>query len=114
MTKLYVLTGPDKGQVRDIERDVISIGRSHDNDIQIDDGSVSRNHLEILKKENRYFVKDLGSTNGSYFNSKKLVPYTEVEITDGDPICIGQIIFSLGKTYPGDFTALQAFDPAID
>ena len=115
MTKLYILTGPDKEQVRDLEGDVISVGRSKDNDIIINDSSISRNHLQILKKEDRYVIKDLGSTNGSYFKNEKLIPHTEVEITNGEPICIGEIILSLGKSYSGNITALQeSIDPSTE
>ena len=59
----------------EINKPEIRIGRSPDSDIYIDDASVSTHHclIEVVepKKENQptaYFVRDLGSTNGTYVN----------------------------------------------
>jgi pSer/pThr/pTyr-binding forkhead associated (FHA) protein len=52
---------------------VITIGRSEDNDIVIDETSVSRYHLRIfVDEENTVFVTDLNSTNGTYINGNRI------------------------------------------
>lgn len=63
----------------DLGSEQISIGRHGDNTIQIDDVSVSGHHLVIRQKSSDYldgvvevFVEDLGSTNGTFLNGKKL------------------------------------------
>ena len=62
-----------------IDRPSIRIGRKPDNDIFIDDKVVSMTHAEIEMVENpdragtkAYFIKDLGSTNNTYGNGKKI------------------------------------------
>ena len=52
---------------------VITIGRAEDNDITIDENSVSRYHLRIfVDEENTVFVTDLNSTNGTYVNGNRI------------------------------------------
>ena len=60
MTEFFIMDGFSKKRFFDLKGDTIHIGRSSDNDVQIKDNSVSRRHLEIIKKENRYFIKDYG------------------------------------------------------
>lgn len=60
---------------------VISIGRVSDNDIVINDPLVSRHHLQIAKEGGRYWVVDLGSTNGTYVNGVRVQGRVEVDIT---------------------------------
>lgn len=62
-----------------INKPSIKIGRKPDNDIFIDDKVVSTTHAEIEMLENpdkagtkAYFIKDLGSTNNTYVNGKKI------------------------------------------
>jgi pSer/pThr/pTyr-binding forkhead associated (FHA) protein len=52
---------------------LITIGRAEDNDIVIDENSVSRYHLKIfVDEDNTVFVTDLGSTNGTYINGNRI------------------------------------------
>lgn len=54
------------------EQDEIAIGRNADNDLQIDNVTVSGRHARIIKEKNKYLVEDLDSTNGTYVNEKKV------------------------------------------
>ena len=47
----------------------ITIGRSSDNQVVIDNKLASRHHAVIQKIKNAYFIKDAGSTNGTFVNS---------------------------------------------
>ena len=96
MTKLYILNGPNKGQSFTLGHEVTYVGRSSDNDIQIKDKTVSRRHLKIIQRENRYFVMDLKSRNGTFSNGKYLTPNNEHEIKSGDPVAIGMSIIGIG------------------
>lgn len=49
---------------------------------------VSRSHCEILKVDHAWFVKDLGSSNGSKLNDVALVPYSLNKLHDGDEITV--------------------------
>jgi len=109
MTKLYILNGPDRGQSFDLEMDTISIGRSPDNDIQMNDRSVSRKHLIILKKANKYFIQDQDSKNGTFINDKRIRSGHAVEIKEALPIALGKTVICLGKPRSGDeLTALDS------
>ncbi|MCD6580895.1 MAG: FHA domain-containing protein [Desulfuromusa sp.] len=69
------------------ENEQISIGRNPKNDIQIDNPAVSSSHAVIKKVMNTYFIEDLGSTNGTFVNEKKIDKY---ELLDGDEVIIGK------------------------
>ena len=67
---------------------VITIGRSQDNDIEINDVKVSRNHLQIVQDDNgNYSVVDLGSTNGTFVNGQRTTG--EVRLQPNDEVKIG-------------------------
>ncbi|MCS7244310.1 MAG: FHA domain-containing protein [Candidatus Calescibacterium sp.] len=53
---------------------------------------VSRQHAKIYFKNNTFFVKDLGSTNGTYVNSEKLDPNKEYSLNNGDIISFSKSI----------------------
>jgi len=79
----------DKGNIKEFllgEEDVL-IGRTEDNDIVLDDSSVSRRHAQIAKEGNRYRLNDLGSHNGTILNGELI---QSVLLNDGDQIKIGQ------------------------
>jgi len=65
-----------------------SIGRTDDNDIVLDDSSVSRRHAKITKDGDRYLLADLGSHNGTALND---VFIRSAPLKDGDQIKIGEI-----------------------
>lgn len=69
------------------DNEQISIGRNPKNDIQIDNPAVSSSHAVVKKVMNTYFIEDLGSTNGTFVNEKKIDKY---ELLDGDEVIIGK------------------------
>ena len=64
----------------DIDGDSITIGRSSENDIQIRDKFVSRKHLRVRQRGNRFFVKDLGSENGTFINGIQIPLGVNIEV----------------------------------
>jgi hypothetical protein len=52
---------------------------------------VSRRHARILRRENEFFVEDLGSTNGTFINGEKISPFHTEPITDGDSLRLGNL-----------------------
>ena len=111
MTKLYVLDGPDKGQSFHIEGDPVHIGRSSDNHIRLKDTYVSRKHLRILRKGERYFIKDLESKNGTFVDGEPISPGIEFDLKQGVPIIIGISVICLGK---GCLEEVKAFLDSMD
>jgi FOG: FHA domain len=73
---------------KDPERRRVSVGRDTENDIVIDDPSVTRQgHFLIIIDKATYTIIDTGSTNGTYLNAKKLL--AQKKLSDGDRITIG-------------------------
>jgi pSer/pThr/pTyr-binding forkhead associated (FHA) protein/antitoxin (DNA-binding transcriptional repressor) of toxin-antitoxin stability system len=96
--KILITKGPNEGQSFDLNADSVTIGRSHENDIQINDLSVSRNHAKITRKGNTYVIRDLGSKNSTVVAGKKLHPEEEYEIGEGSSVSIGGIMISLVRS----------------
>lgn len=85
--------GPDLGKRFDLKGKIIYIGRDPDNEICIDEETVSRRHSKIEKKGRKTTITDLESTNGTYQNDTKLDPFVEYTLHDGDRAKIGRSIF---------------------
>ena len=64
--------GPRMGETVNLGREAINIGRSPDNDIVIDDPSVSRKHARVVFDGDQYVVEDLASTAGVKVNGNKV------------------------------------------
>lgn len=71
----------------------ISLGRSSRNDVVIKDKFVSKNHLLIREKNQRYYLEDLGSANGTFLNGVKIDPNELIELKSNDKIGVGFIQF---------------------
>jgi pSer/pThr/pTyr-binding forkhead associated (FHA) protein len=84
---LVVRQGPEIGTRFTLEGDQVTIGRIPDNDIQLDDFTVSRQHAVLVKQGSAWVVRDLGSLNGTYVNSARV---DEVSVQHGDEVQIGR------------------------
>ena len=71
------ISGPDSGKVFPIERSRVVIGRASA-DVLLTDGECSRQHAAIEVCDDKAFLVDLGSTNGTYFGERR-VTQTEIE-----------------------------------
>ncbi|MCH5289404.1 MAG: FHA domain-containing protein [Treponema sp.] len=69
----------------------ITIGRSPDCDIVIDNKLVSRQHAVIQKIRDAYFLRDDGSTNGTFLNDRRVPNDKYVKLNAGDKITVGSI-----------------------
>ena len=98
MTDLYIINGPD-GKVRthQMNQETLFVGRSMDNDIRVPDQFVSRKHLKILKKGEKFFVKDLFSKNGTFVNGELSNPGVDYPLAEGLPIVSGMSVICLGR-----------------
>ena len=84
------------GLERDQRFDLISglsIGRSKDADVRIEDRYASSIHARVFSREGRFFVEDMNSTNGTLLNGATL--QGEAELIDGDTVQIGDTVFRL-------------------
>jgi sigma-B regulation protein RsbU (phosphoserine phosphatase) len=93
MPRLFVY--PKKGEFFQfiLKEEKISLGRSGDNDIPIQDPFSSGNHALIYPKDSRYMIRDNNSKNGTFLNGKRV--QKETELNKGDEILIGstRIVF---------------------
>jgi diguanylate cyclase (GGDEF)-like protein len=84
---LTVLTGINAGQVFALDGTDHVVGRGTEADVWVEDAGVSRRHARIsCRSDGRYFVEDLGSTNGTFIASRRV---DVSEIRPGDRIQIG-------------------------
>ena len=65
-----------------------TIGRSPDNDIFLDDVTVSRKHAVLAQNGNQFLIEDLGSLNGTFVNRRRIESPTRLE--SGDEVQIGK------------------------
>jgi len=76
----------------------ITVGRDISNDVVLEDASVSGFHAVLFHDDGRYTVADLGSTNGSFVNAKRVSGRTE--FSDGDRLSFGTVICDVGDSVP--------------
>lgn len=77
----------DKIEKINIDKRNFIIGRKNKNaDYVCENGFVSKNHAEIFVREDRYFLMDLGSTNGTFVNGNKIDKLVDIEISNNDKI----------------------------
>jgi general secretion pathway protein A len=72
---------------RELKPGRLVIGRTADNDLQIDSKFISRHHCQIVTQADSCMIEDLNSTNGIYVQSKRVRRYN---LNDGDVVQIGQ------------------------
>ena len=84
---VLIARGPNKGSRFLITSDGVSIGRSSQSEIFLEDVTVSRTHATIVKKDKSFVLKDSGSLNGTYINN---VSVTEHTLVSGDEFQIGK------------------------
>jgi len=83
--EVAVLSWNDERRVLDQKRSVL--GRSRDADVQIEDPNVSRRHAEIVQEGSVYWLVDLGSTNGTEVDGKRV---SRARLGDGSRFTVGE------------------------
>lgn len=89
----------------DLTEDSFAIGRKSDNDLSIDDHTVSSRHAKIVRVQSVYFIEDLKSTNGTAVNGK---PVERAQLHDADVITIGQHRLIFQDTAPAPVASTPA------
>ncbi|MGH3009919.1 MAG: FhaA domain-containing protein [Gaiellaceae bacterium] len=75
------------GQRRVLDKRRSVLGRSRDADVQIEDANISRRHAEIVQEGSAYWVVDLGSTNGTEVNGRRV---QRAKLDEGSKFTIGE------------------------
>lgn len=89
VARLVGLTGDTKGKIFPLAQPRIVLGRTSAADIALDDANVSRQHLVIAGQNGRFLAIDLGSTNTSLVNGRRLT--RPQVLAPGDVIQLGDI-----------------------
>jgi two-component system cell cycle response regulator len=89
---LILIKGTPQGHRYFITADEMVIGRDPAADISIPDNSISRKHARIKQSGGTVTIEDLGSSNGTSVNSKKLEPGNVVTLSKEDMIKLGNSI----------------------
>jgi chromosome segregation ATPase len=87
--RLLIRTDADSEVVHVLSRKT-SVGRTPDNDLQIDTKYISRHHAVILAGPAHTIIEDLNSTNGVLVNGRRITRQT---LKDGDAVVIGKTLF---------------------
>jgi pSer/pThr/pTyr-binding forkhead associated (FHA) protein len=69
----------------------LSIGRSKESDVRIEDRYASSLHARVFERGGHHYVEDMSSTNGTLLNGAEL--RGEAELIDGDTVQIGDTVF---------------------
>ena len=90
---LVVRRGPGEGAEFPFSADTttVSIGRTPESDVFLDDITVSRRHAELRHGAEGWSVRDTGSLNGTYVNRKRV---DDVRLSGGDELQIGKFRFA--------------------
>jgi hypothetical protein len=86
-----VLVRTDTGEQIDLERDAVTIGRSRDRTITVDDNRVSRSHARIERRDRGWVVVDEGSSNGTRVGGAELVAGKPRSLRPGDVVSVGPV-----------------------
>lgn len=85
---LEILDGDRAGEVLPVADRTIRIGRKPGNDLVLADEKTSGVHAEVVIEGDRHVLRDLGSTNGTFLDGKRV---SEIVLTPGDVVTIGRL-----------------------
>ena len=91
---MLLTTGPAAGSTVLVDADVLTLGRDPGSDVFLDDVTVSRKHAELRRREDGFYVHDLGSLNGTYVNRER-VDITKLASRDEIQIGRYKLVFFL-------------------
>jgi hypothetical protein len=94
-TALTVTAGSMTGTTVSLKAAGILLGRNPECTLVLDDDFASGRHARIFRRDDGWFVEDLGSTNGTFLGANKLTEPMPVEV--GSTLRIGKTVFELRK-----------------
>jgi diguanylate cyclase (GGDEF)-like protein len=101
---LVQIYGPMLGKRFVLDREETTIGRGEGCEIVLELDNVSRRHCSILNRRDGAFLKDLGSTNGTYLNNREV--RGETPLRTGDLVKVGSSIFKF--LHGGELGSIEA------
>jgi serine phosphatase RsbU (regulator of sigma subunit)/pSer/pThr/pTyr-binding forkhead associated (FHA) protein len=115
MAHLLIRKGGSPGQRLPLTKDTVVLGRSPDCDIPIPSPSISRQHARLVRIQEKWYIEDMLSRNGTFVNNQGVATRTELKRNDRIRICDFEAVFSdvvATVTYPSERTALA--EPEVE
>ena len=97
MIEIFIAKGPEQGRSFVLDGETAQIGRGSSNQVCLNEPSVSREHAMIYRVHGQYFIEDLKSRNGTWINGNAIESEVRVQVQEGVPIAIGNVLVSLGR-----------------
>lgn len=123
--QLLIVRGRGASETIQLSDGVTSVGRHDDCQLRIKSSQVSRKHCELFEKKGLLMVKDLGSSNGTFVNGKRVQGQRVLE--PGDELTIGNVKLKVAKIgevpppapsqpamKPGDTAVVEAISAVED
>ena len=124
---LVVDGGPDDGKTIPIGESGLTLGRLPENQIVVNEPGVSRKHAEIGRTDSGIYVRDLGSTNGTFVNNeglgtsqRLLKDGDEIRLASGESFLVfrdvaaGTVVLKIDQPIPASAAALAAVPASSD
>ncbi len=116
MPSLFVIRGNDQGSRYELEEAILRLGRDKSSAIHLHDTEVSRLHAEFRRTHRDYTISDLGSSNGTFINGKRVQQHL---LASGDQVQVGAtLMLYTGPADESDDQAVGSVDiaaaPAAD
>ncbi len=108
--RLVVRRGPQPNQAFEISKEMTTLGRDITNDIVLNDRETSRHHLRLMRSGDTMTIEDLGSTNGTFVNGKRVSGVTSLQ--NGDMIGLGETVTMALEAYSVQQAAPPSAPPA--
>ncbi|MHB1422498.1 MAG: FHA domain-containing protein [Gemmataceae bacterium] len=86
-------SGPSKGKVITINASQFVIGRDPSCQLRPASIHISKRHCALVRQDDKVFVRDFGSTNGTFVNDRQIKG--EIELRDGDQLRVGPLHFTV-------------------
>jgi two-component system, NtrC family, sensor kinase len=83
---LFVIRGNDQGTRFELEEPILRLGRDSSSGVRLHDTEVSRHHAELRRIDDEYIISDLGSSNGTYVNGRRVRQHL---LASGDQVQVG-------------------------
>lgn len=95
VSSLKVIEPPERRGTSYPVSDEMTVGRAEGCAVSLDDTFASQLHARIFRRENEFFVEDLGSTNGTFLNRKRV--HGPVPIRKNDRLQVGNTVLELQR-----------------
>lgn len=108
--KLIVLAGAKEGTQIPLKKDKFIIGRASECTLRAGSSAISRRHCAIVRKDDAWLVRDLGSRNGTFLNESAVAEPTALKI--GDEIRVGPLHFRVAEVAKAEGSGAKTVKPA--